>query len=300
MFERKLTFVVIPDSQGATRQVTIPRTTAYIAAFAVVFLLLSTVYLAADLFTVKVAQSELKSLRAENRELAAKFEEVRWSLNEVEGRYQNLVQKEIAVRGLFGLEEIAPEERQLGIGGPVSPAVAVMSTSERSAYDTEREIDRLLRLSEFEIQSYDEIENELTNLQDRLLHTPSIWPTKGWVSCGYGMRDDPFTGYRRMHHGLDIANNRGTSIVATADGKVTKVYYSNSHGRIVVVDHGYGFVTRYAHLHKAKVKVGQKVKRGDQIALMGSSGYSTGPHLHYEVLRNGKTLNPRKFILNEM
>ena len=113
------------------------------------------------------------------------------------------------------------------------------------------------------------------------------------------MKNDPFTGYRQMHHGLDIANHRGTPIIATADGRVSSVGRNSGLGKIVAIDHGYGFRTRYAHLSEIKVKRGQRVKRGDVIGLMGSTGYSTGPHLHYEVIRNGKTVNPIKYILNQ-
>ena len=112
------------------------------------------------------------------------------------------------------------------------------------------------------------------------------------------MKHDPFTGYKRLHRGLDISNNTGTPIIATADGVINKTATDNGLGKFIVIDHGYGFKTRYGHLSKISVKRGQKVKRGDVIGLMGSTGYSTGPHLHYEVIRNGKFLNPRKFILS--
>jgi murein DD-endopeptidase MepM/ murein hydrolase activator NlpD len=114
------------------------------------------------------------------------------------------------------------------------------------------------------------------------------------------MRLDPFTGYKEMHRGIDIANHRGTPIIATADGRVASIGKNSGLGKTVVLNHGYGFRTRYAHLHEIKVKRGQTVKRGDVIALMGSTGWATGPHLHYEVIRNGKTLNPIKYILNDM
>ena len=113
------------------------------------------------------------------------------------------------------------------------------------------------------------------------------------------MKYDPFTGYKQMHRGIDIANHTGTPIIATADGVVKATQSSAGMGKFVVINHGYGFQTRYGHLSQIKVKAGQHVKRGDVIALMGSTGYSTGPHLHYEVIRNGNFLNPAKYILNE-
>jgi murein DD-endopeptidase MepM/ murein hydrolase activator NlpD len=201
---------------------------------------------------------------------------------------------------MFDLPEIDDQQRQLGIGGPTPPALATMSPTLKAAYATETEVDRLLNISQFELEQYAEVEGELSKLKDRLAHTPSIWPTKGWQSRGYGMKGDPFTGYKRMHNGIDIANRTGTPVVASANGVIKKVGSAGGLGEIVVIDHGYGFVTRYAHLSKSKVKRGTKVKRGEVIGLMGSTGYSTGPHLHYEVLRNGKSLNPNRYILNRM
>lgn len=299
-FKDKFTLILIPNSKGVSRQLTVPRLLVYGGMVAIVALLATSLYLSAEYFTDQVASAELDRLRSENADLAKKFEKMRWELTEVERRYTDLVKKEMAVRTLFDLPEIDPEERQLGIGGPTPPSVEEMTAAEHEAYVTEREVDRLLRLSAFELQNFAEVEQELVGLKDRLDHTPSIWPTRGWLSSGYGVRNDPFTGYRTMHHGLDIANHRGTPVVATADGKVINVRYNGSLGKMITIDHGYGFRTRYGHLQESKVKVGQRVQRGDVIAQMGSSGYSTGPHLHYEILRNGKSLNPSKYILNDM
>jgi murein DD-endopeptidase MepM/ murein hydrolase activator NlpD len=270
----------------------------YLAALVLLGSLGAGLYFTSQYFNDKVAQKEIARLRAENEELADNFEQMRWNLAEVEHRYADLVEKEVVLRTAFDLHEIDPQERQLGIGGPKA-AASITSAAQQSALVAEVELDHLLRLSRFELEKFDEVHLALTDLKDRLAHTPSIWPCKGWYSRGYGMKYDPFTGYKRMHHGIDLANHRGTPIVATADGKVVKVGTNGGKGKTVVIDHGYGFKSMYGHLSKAQVKRGQKVKRGDVIALMGSTGYSTGPHLHYEVTRNGKTLNPRKYILNE-
>jgi len=103
-----------------------------------------------------------------------------------------------------------------------------------------------------------------------------------------------------MHRGIDVANHKGTPIIAPADGRVRKYSNEGNMGLMLVIDHGYGFVTRYGHLAEVKVTRGQKVKRGDIIATIGNSGRTTGPHLHYEVWRNSKVLNPTKYILNKM
>ena len=126
--------------------------------------------------------------------------------------------------------------------------------------------------------------------------TPSIWPAKGWLSSTMGHRADPFTGDDDFHAGLDIAGERGQPIFATAAGTVTHVGFQGGYGNLIVLDHGFGLETRYGHLLNYSVKSGVKVKRGDIIGHVGNTGRSTGYHLHYEVLANGKLLNPLQLL----
>jgi murein DD-endopeptidase MepM/ murein hydrolase activator NlpD len=126
--------------------------------------------------------------------------------------------------------------------------------------------------------------------------TPSIWPVHGWLSAGYGMRSDPFNGDRDFHPGLDISADKGTPIYATAAGKVELAAPSGDYGNLVVIDHGYGLVTRYGHLSKFAVWQGSTVRRGDIVGYVGATGRATGPHLHYEVLANGKLINPLQLL----
>ena len=186
-------------------------------------------------------------MRPENRQLMEKYEKMRWYLAEGESRYDDLVRKEIRLRSLFDLPAIEPQQRQLGVGGPVPSVLASMSEAETAAFTTAREVDRLLRLSEFELENSTEVETKLVELKDRLNHTPSIWPTTGWVSRGYGRKFDPFTGYKQMHRGIDIANHRGTPIVAPADGRVFSVGKNSEMGKTIVIYHDFGFKTRYGH-----------------------------------------------------
>lgn len=292
--------MLIPSSGNRSRQMRVSHLFLFGSAAMLLFLVLASSFLSANFFTAKVDRSELDNLRNENQKLSTRYEELRWSVAELEDRYGVLVEKEKTLRTAFDLPEINIEQRQLGIGGPLSPAGVEVSNTERIAYSTGRDIDRLLRLSEFELEKYREVEESMTNLRDRLAHTPSIWPTKGWLSRGYGKKYDPFTGYRQLHRGLDIANHRGTIVVASASGRIKSVSTKTGLGKLITISHGYGFVTRYGHLSEIQVKRGQRVKRGDVIGLMGSTGYSTGPHLHYEVIRNNKHLNPARYILNDM
>ena len=128
--------------------------------------------------------------------------------------------------------------------------------------------------------------------------TPSIWPAHGWLSSTVGNRRDPISGGRDFHEGLDISADRGTAVYATADGTVSSAGYEGGYGNLIVLTHEYGLETRYGHLSKFLAAPGAKVKRGDIIGLVGSTGRSTGSHLHYEVRVNGRLLNPLQLLLN--
>lgn len=133
------------------------------------------------------------------------------------------------------------------------------------------------------------------SLSERVM--PSGRPIKeGWLSSRYGKRNDPFTGKREMHKGLDFAGTMGDDVVAVGDGVVSWSGKRYGYGNLVEITHGNGYATRYGHNQRNLVKVGDKVKKGELIALMGSSGRSTGPHVHFEVLRNGKAVNPSRYL----
>src|SRR5262249_15792510 len=141
----------------------------------------------------------------------------------------------------------------------------------------------------------------VTHLEDQsaqLASTPSIAPTKGWITSGFGYRISPFTGSRELHRGLDIAGRMRTPVAAPADGDVLFVGHKPGFGTCVTLRHGYGMETVYGHLADSVVKQGQHVARGDRIGLMGNSGRSTGPHLHYQVQVNGNPVDPQNYILD--
>ena len=128
---------------------------------------------------------------------------------------------------------------------------------------------------------------------------PTVWPVKGWVTSDFGMRRSPLTGARQLHGGVDIAAPYGANITAPGDGVVTYAGPHGGYGRALIIDHGYGMATMYGHASKLLVKEGDVVKRGMKVAQVGSTGRSTGPHLHYEVLIDGVPANPKHYILND-
>ncbi len=146
--------------------------------------------------------------------------------------------------------------------------------------------------------SLEEIHSLLQNQTSLLSATPSIKPLDGWISSGFGYRISPWTGKRQIHEGIDIAARMGSEVIASADGVIVFAGIKPGFGKTVVINHGYDTVTRYGHNSAIYVQVGQKVKRGDNIAAVGNTGHSTGPHVHYEVIKNGKNVDPINFILD--
>ena len=289
---------MVGGTRDALRQFKISYGFILIAAFTLAFLITSNIVLTTSYVKSQVSAHEAERLQMENKHLMAKYDELRQEINDIDHNFEDLVKKEIVIRNIFDLPEISDDERQLGIGGPDNTPYEKFSTALRLAHSTETEVDALLRLSQFEIEKYQEIHGQLEQKRDLLDHTPSILPARGYHTRGFGMKPDPFTGYRRFHGGLDIANKIGTSIHATADGVVKRIATSGDLGKFIVIDHGYGYLTKYGHLSMIKVNRGQVVRRGDLIAQMGNTGYSTGPHLHYEVIKGNKRVDPSKFILN--
>jgi murein DD-endopeptidase MepM/ murein hydrolase activator NlpD len=126
--------------------------------------------------------------------------------------------------------------------------------------------------------------------------TPSIWPTVGWVSSWFGPRPDPFSGDRGDHLALDISTDKGSPVLATADGVVQSAEWNGNYGNLLVIDHGFGIKTKYGHLAGFAVKAGAKVRRGDLVGYVGATGRATGPHLHFEILANGQLIDPAGFL----
>ena len=165
-----------------------------------------------------------------------------------------------------------------------------------TSYSGDIDIQNLMGELQKSVEKIDEIKDYLRIQKDLYLATPKGYPTEGNLSSPFGNRESPFTGIRTFHSGVDISTSPGTPIRATADGVVSHSGWTQYSGYVVAIEHGCGFSTIYAHNKKNAVKVGQRVKRGHIIGYVGSSGKSTGPHVHYEVWEKGKSVNPHKFL----
>lgn len=156
--------------------------------------------------------------------------------------------------------------------------------------------DALSDILNLQLEQYDDLINDVESQLDFMESYPDASPATGYVSSGYGYRTDPFTGLQSFHRGLDIANTKGSPLYAAGSGVVTYVGYNGNYGNMIAISHGYGYDTIYSHNDSNLVEVGDIVTKGDLIAYMGSTGRSTGPHVHFEVHFEGKQINPRKTL----
>jgi len=208
-------------------------------------------------------------------------------------------------RVMFEAEPVSDDEWQAGSGGVNKYRELEKYDNGDLIKDVSMKVDKLKKQMVIQSKSYDEITGLIKNQQQMLSSIPSIQPIPNKnllrMASGYGMRVDPVYKIQEFHKGMDFACPVGTEVHVTGDGVVEDVEYSYSgYGNEIVVNNGYGYKTRYAHLSKALVKVGQKLTRGEVIALSGSTGKSVGPHLHYEVIKNGDVVNPVYFYYNDL
>lgn len=296
--KKKYNVLIVPPASGDTIQLNIPQFLVSLAGFLLVCAVLLFGYFLLEHVNRQDAGEQLQALQVENAFLQSRLAGMRSSMATFGNYLREIEQTEENIRQVFDFPDVDPAERALGIGGFPATADSTQNVYQQLSFDTEADIANLLRKASFERENFDLILDSLLTRRDQLDHTPSIRPCQGYFSGAFGMRKrHPVTGERTMHNGVDFAADVGTPIMAPADGKVIKIWYSKTLGKTLLIDHGYGLRTMYGHLQGAKVKVGQEVKRRDLIAMIGRTGLmTTGPHLHYEVHLNRKPVNPMNFI----
>ncbi len=216
-------------------------------------------------------------------------------ITQLENELKLIEEKDSELRTYATLAPLSDDVKAQGIGG--SEVDMKLNTADNSSIMFLKEkVDSLAFAVNIQKDSFNTIFNKIKSNEKMYRHIPSISPVKGYIGSKYGYRTDPIDGKRRMHSGLDFPVNLNTDVVATGDGVVTKAQYDSGWGRYIKIDHGYGYETVYAHLWKINVKKGQKVKRGDKIGKSGNSGRAAGFHLHYEVHKNNKTVDPLNYF----
>lgn len=299
MLSKRYTIILADRTTGVVRRFTISLKPALILVLTVVTLpiligtgaAMKARYDVAQMFAAKAAlEFENANYRAATEQLAGQIMALQTTMSDLGAKaaldptLQNSIDKLPAV------------VKSRAMGGPgAEAALTSLAPGLTSPENTFALLKDLLQGLESRLQS---VRSDVDKRNQLAAATPSIWPTHGWLSSSMGNRTDPLTGGRDFHPGLDISADKGDPVYSTADGTVTHAASAGNYGNLVIVEHGYGLETRYGHLSTFKIKVGQQVKRGDLLGLVGSTGRTTGPHLHYEVRANGRILNPLQLLQN--
>ena len=293
------TVIVVSDHSQAVRKFRVPRRWLANLAYGAGAVALVVLLALGHYFALLGSASENAVLKEENAQLRSQILLVQEKVAHISATLDRVERFDAKLR--TAVTQLQDPERNLAIGpvggdveaqipGPAPAAEASLTALPGKLSSLETEAGR-------QEQSLRELQEYFDDQRSLLASTPSIWPARGWVTSDFGTRLDPWTAERRMHEGLDIATPHGQPVYTPSDGTVVFAGTEGSYGKVLVLDHGYGVKTRYAHLSEIFVRTGGRVRRGDKVAAVGNTGRSTGTHLHYEVRVNGIPENPRKFIL---
>jgi len=247
----------------------------------------------------KALKRELLNMQLQYGIQNKKMDQIQNVLADIEDRDNNIY------RLYFEANPIPEEQRKAGFGGINRYKNLEGYENSKLIIDTEKRMDILTKQIVVQSKSLDEITVLAKEKEQLLAAIPAIQPVKNEdlkrIASGYGWRSDPFTKVKKFHYGMDFSSPRGTPVYATGDGKVERAdNRATGFGNHIEIDHGYGYTSLYAHLYKYNVRVGQKVKRGDVIGFVGSTGRSEGPHLHYEIYKDGERINPINFYYGNL
>ncbi len=302
MAQKNLTFLIIPECTSRVKQFKLSRLWFRFTVWFFAITLIGTCYIFCDYYRMKISMPGTNLLQNEIEDQRSQIQAFSEEINTLKQDMLKLKRLDEKIRIIANMK---PRDKQaiFGIGGPLPEDLDanLPLTKKHNALvrDMHEQLEHLTMASDLQMKSFQDLVVSLEDQKSFLAATPSIRPTVGgWLSSRFGYRTSPFTGRREFHKGLDIAARVGTSIIAPASGVVTFTGKKGSYGLVLIINHGHGVVTRYGHLKKSMIKVGDRVKRGEKVALVGSSGRSTGPHVHYEVNVNGIPVNPEKYILD--
>ncbi|HEY0789340.1 MAG TPA: M23 family metallopeptidase [Thermoanaerobaculia bacterium] len=290
MGKRYSTIIFVPHARARFRKLRVSHRAIFSLLSVITSSLCLSSFFSYQYFTTLSQTHELAKLRRENLELEQANEQFSRSVETLRGKLDTVEEKTRKLAIIAGVETLQSGSAG-GVGGArvSDPIVATpfRDEADKMRYDSDRIATELQRL-----------EKELTRRYAMLSARPSIAPVKGILTDGFGGRRDPFTGDAASHPAVDISSDVGRAVRSPADGTVIKAEWANGYGNVIFISHGYGHSTRYGHLSKFNVKPGDKVKRDQIIGYVGSTGRSTGPHLHYEVRLNNRPVNPLEYILD--
>ncbi len=291
----KTEIIIFDHTTGRKRKIVLNKNHFRLVKFSLFFLIflsIASIILGVNLYYIN---NRNDSLVKENAALKLELKKQSTNLSILENQFVKVKDLTLKVKKLLHWNVVSGEKVARGDG---EEEVGVNVESPLASRIDEVLSDPSLHYSEIR----EDLESVIDQFRDKLSYltsVPSIWPVKGWITSGFGYRISPFTHGLEFHEGVDIANALGTPIKAPAEGYVLYAGWARGYGNVLILGHGYGISTIYGHLSKILVKQGQHVYRGDIIALMGTTGRSTGPHLHYEVRVNGVPVNPLNYIIEK-
>lgn len=296
---RRYTVVIADRSSGVVRRLTISlRTIAVIVATVLMFpVLIGLGALWSGGLERHQLQSMNKALQIENGNYRETTGELTTQIQSLEDVIDELGARSALdpaqARAMAKLPSVVKARAAGGASQTTAAISNVISTSFTSPEDTFGVLRSLLQGLESRLRN---VRKDVERQEALAAATPSIWPARGWLTGTFGGRSDPFTGEPGFHQGLDISTEKGQPVLATADGRVESASYTGDYGNLIVLRHDFGLSTRYGHLSRFNVRPGATVHRGEVIGFVGSTGRSTGAHVHYEILANGKLLNPLQLL----
>jgi murein DD-endopeptidase MepM/ murein hydrolase activator NlpD len=303
MAKRRWTLVLVPHGSEPSRIVEVSYNVLRLAAAAAGCMVVLALLAGYATISHTTDLSHAARLQQENASLARQLGELHGRLASLTDTLSSISERDARIRVLANLEPIDPQVQAAGIGGPAGSSdlnLSGLTGIARRSAEVRVDLGALIRRANLLASSFKEAADSLALHSARLAATPSIMPTQGWLSSAFSaMRTHPILHMARPHEGIDVSAPMGSPIEAPAAGVVTDAGWENGYGNTITINHGFGIVTKFAHASKLLVKTGQRVSRGQRIALVGNSGLATGPHLHYEVHVNGRPVNPLKYVLPE-
>jgi len=302
MPKKAWTILVVPHGDISIRKLSISRWLITFFLFCCAAFLAGVGYITFSSFNKKYSELKLINLEQENRLLTEKLVMFEGRVGQLNTKIEKILAENQVFRRIAGLEMLDEEVTEVGIGGTsigqYDELFEMDSELAKNLMAQEDQVQALLRKADLISQSLQQTMESMEASADKWAHYPSIKPTTGYISSFFGKRKHPIYHTIQYHNAIDISTQKGEPIMASADGKVVKSTHQVGYGLTIVIDHGYGIITKYAHCSKSIVKRGQKVKRGEVIGYVGQSGITTGPNLHYEVVTNGVAQNPLNYILD--
>ena len=309
---KKVTFFMLNASSASgspIKQVSVSKTLLRFSGVFVAVCIMFSGFLIYDYFNLKLKL--LKSISVESKlsnqsdVIAGQRRQIKTfadEINTLKSKMVALNSFEKKLRIVANIEKTPDQDNLFGIGGSMpedlDTRIPVKEKPDSLLREMHEQTKQLNYASINQSKDFESLLKHFENQRNILVATPSIRPTTGWISSKFGRRLSPFTGLSEFHKGLDIATRSGSPVLATANGVVTFSGTKGLFGKMIIIDHGHGMVSRYAHASKLLKKRGETVKRGETISLVGNTGRSTGSHLHYEVHLNGIPVNPERYILN--